>query len=157
MTRVLITGMSGTGKSTVIAELAARGYRAVDLDSPEWSYTRDDGEWVWREDRVERLLADDDGDPPRFVSGCSINMVRFYPRFDEIVLLSAPTDVMLERIATRTTNLFGKTDAEREKILRDTAEVEPLLRRVATREIVTTGTVDEVAARILRVSDVADV
>lgn len=32
MTRVLITGMSGTGKSTVIAELAARGYHVVDAD-----------------------------------------------------------------------------------------------------------------------------
>ena len=37
MKRVLITGMSGTGKSTVIAELAARGYKAVDVDEPEFS------------------------------------------------------------------------------------------------------------------------
>jgi dephospho-CoA kinase len=37
MKRVLITGMSGTGKSTVILELAARGYKAVDLDSDEFS------------------------------------------------------------------------------------------------------------------------
>jgi predicted ATPase len=40
MKRVLITGMSGTGKSSVIQELAARGYRAHDLDTPEWS------EWI---------------------------------------------------------------------------------------------------------------
>lgn len=32
MKRVLITGMSGTGKSTVTAALAALGYRAVDAD-----------------------------------------------------------------------------------------------------------------------------
>jgi len=37
MKRVLITGMSGTGKSSVIEELAARGHRAYDLDTPEWS------------------------------------------------------------------------------------------------------------------------
>jgi predicted ATPase len=30
--RVLLTGMSGTGKSTVVRELAARGYKAVDAD-----------------------------------------------------------------------------------------------------------------------------
>jgi len=32
MKRVLLTGMSGVGKSTVIGELAARGYWAVDTD-----------------------------------------------------------------------------------------------------------------------------
>ena len=37
MKRVLITGMSGGGKSSVIQELVARGYQAHDLDTPEWS------------------------------------------------------------------------------------------------------------------------
>lgn len=40
MKRILLTGMSGTGKSTVICELAALGYKAVDADSDEYS------EWV---------------------------------------------------------------------------------------------------------------
>ena len=40
MQRVLLTGMSGTGKSTLIHELGARGYKAIDTDSDEWS------EWV---------------------------------------------------------------------------------------------------------------
>jgi dephospho-CoA kinase len=30
--RVLLTGISGVGKSTVIQHLAARGYKAVDTD-----------------------------------------------------------------------------------------------------------------------------
>ena len=34
---ILITGMSGTGKSSVIAELLARGHHAHDLDTAEWS------------------------------------------------------------------------------------------------------------------------
>lgn len=34
MKRVLLTGMSGTGKSTVIDKLAEGGYRAVDTDYP---------------------------------------------------------------------------------------------------------------------------
>jgi predicted ATPase len=35
--RVLITGGSGTGKSTVVAAPAARGYKAIDADEPGFS------------------------------------------------------------------------------------------------------------------------
>ena len=37
MTKLLITGMSGTGKTTLLRELARRGHRVVDLDDPGWS------------------------------------------------------------------------------------------------------------------------
>jgi serine kinase of HPr protein (carbohydrate metabolism regulator) len=37
MTRVLITSMSGTGKSSALAELAQRGHRVVDADLSAWS------------------------------------------------------------------------------------------------------------------------
>lgn len=43
--------------------------------------------------------------------------------------------MILERVAGRSTNDFGKTDSEREQILSDLAAVEPLLRRGATAEI----------------------
>jgi predicted ATPase len=35
--RVLVTGMSGTGKSSLLDELAARGYRTVDTDTADTS------------------------------------------------------------------------------------------------------------------------
>jgi dephospho-CoA kinase len=48
--RVLITGMSGTGKSTLLDELAACGHRAVDTDYGDYFHLVD-GERLWREDR----------------------------------------------------------------------------------------------------------
>ncbi|WP_223841206.1 MULTISPECIES: hypothetical protein [unclassified Candidatus Sulfotelmatobacter] len=36
MPRILITGMSGAGKSTVLAELARRGRITVDTDFDGW-------------------------------------------------------------------------------------------------------------------------
>src|SRR4051794_7170333 len=36
MARILVTGMSGTGKSSVLAELGRRGYRVVDTDDAGW-------------------------------------------------------------------------------------------------------------------------
>src|SRR5690606_11451673 len=107
MKRILLTGMSGTGKSTVITELSARGYRAVDLDQPAWSEYAPDGDWIWREDRVRDLLAVEDSEV-LFISGCASNQGKFYPQLDKIVLFSAPTDIIIERLRTRTTNDYGK-------------------------------------------------
>src|SRR3954463_3697435 len=125
--------MSGTGKSTALGELERLGFEVVDTDDPGWKELRGD-EWLWREDRMAELLACET-DRALYVSGCVANQGRFYDRFDAVVLLSAPADVILERIATRTTNDYGKAPEERGLILQHMAEVEPLLRAGCTHEI----------------------
>lgn len=112
MPRLLVTGMSGTGKSSVLAELARRGVRVVDTDDEGWT--------------------DED-------------------RFDAVVLLSAPVGVLLHRLATRTTNGYGRSADERARVLADLAEVEPLLRRGAAAEVRTDRPLDEVVAAVLAV------
>jgi dephospho-CoA kinase len=139
--RVLITGMSGVGKSSLLAELARRGHRTVDTDYGDYHETVD-GEQLWREDRIAALLADD---APLFVQGTTRNQVVFYPLFDHIVLLSAPAEVLVERLTTRTTNPYGKSPAEIEETLGYLETVEPLLRQAATLEVVTTVPVAQVA------------
>jgi dephospho-CoA kinase len=135
MRRVLVTGMSGTGKSTALAELAKRGFRVVDTDSPEWSeWVPSADEWLWREERMAALLAED-GDRTLYVSGCMSNQGKFYDRFDAVVLLSAPAEVILGRVDRRTANDYGKTSRERELILYHLETVEPLLRATATHEL----------------------
>lgn len=153
MAAVLVTGMSGTGKTTVLDRLARRGYRVVDTDAGGWieHVPRPNGgvERQWRADRVDALLAEHErSGAPLFVAGTVWNQGAFYPRFDEVVLLSAPLPVMLERIAARDTNPFGKTAAERDRIAADTAEVEPLLRSSATVEIDTRTPLAEVVDQL---------
>ena len=151
MIRVLITGMSGTGKSTVIAELAARGYRAIDTDYDDWhEWVEVDGEldWVWREDRMRELLASDDPGL-LFVFGTSVNQGMFYPRFDHVILLSAPTPLIVERLKSRRNNPYGKSSEELSRVLGHIATVEPLLRRGATAEVLTDVPLDEVVQQIL--------
>jgi dephospho-CoA kinase len=151
MAVILVTGMSGTGKSTALGELARRGYRVVDTDVGGW--IDDSGvEPLWREDRIEALIAGHErSGEPLFIAGTVPNQVHFYPRFDEVVLLSAPLATMLERIAGRDTNPFGKTAAERERIIADTEEVEPLLRASATLVIDTTKPLTEVVDQLVAV------
>ncbi|WP_228566613.1 hypothetical protein [Nocardia sp. SYP-A9097] len=59
MAVILVTGMSGTGKSTVLIALGQRGYRVVDTDYRGWieAIPHPDGsEPQWRADRIEPLL-----------------------------------------------------------------------------------------------------
>jgi dephospho-CoA kinase len=147
MLRVLVTGMSGTGKSTVLQELGDRGHRVVDTDTDEWSRwaTLPDGstDWIWREDAMTGLLTGHDRGK-LFVSGCKSNQADFYHLFEHVVLLSAPPEVMLARIASRTSNPYGKSQEERERILQHHTFIEPLLRESATLEIDTSAPLDEV-------------
>ena len=143
--------MSGTGKSTALIELSRRGFGVVDTDEPGWTdWDDEDDGYVWREDRIAELLSIEDG-PTLYVSGTVSNQGRFYPRFDAVVLLSAPAEVLLDRIDSRTTNPYGKNAHERELILRHLAEIEPLLRATCTHEIDATRPIAEVVARLVEI------
>ena len=163
MKRILLTGMSGTGKSTVIVELVSRGYKAIDLDRDEFSewvsidpdsdpLTPEPGkDWVWREERVQQLLSMEDTDI-LFVSGCAENMRLFFPQFDHVILLSASPEIITERLVTRTNNSFGKQPDQLARVLTLQQTVEPLLRKAATHEIDTSAPLDDVAGKVLRIA-----
>ena len=154
-----MTGVSGTGKSSALAELGRRGYRVVDTDDPGWREYREyvepselhRGEWLWVEERMTELLDSDDG-RSLFVQGCVRNQSKFYDSFDAVVLLSAPAAVILDRIARRATNNYGKTPVERAMILDDLARVEPLLRASCTHELDASRPLDEVVADLIAIA-----
>jgi dephospho-CoA kinase len=159
MKRVLLTGMSGTGKSTVINELAARGYKAVDADEDGFSEMvavppgeltgHDPGQdWLWREDRIAALLASEDADV-LFLSGCAPNQGTFYPQFDHVILLTAPAHVIVARLTTRTNNPYGKRPADVARTLALQQTIEPLLRAGASHEIDTNLPLHQVVAQVL--------
>lgn len=162
MKRVLITGLSGVGKSSVIRRLDTLGYRAVDTDdgdffelvaSDDETKRRFGGEteWRWRRDRIGELLDEERGEI-LFVSGTSSNQSTFYRRFDRIILLTAPDDIMLERMSMRTNNPYGRDPAQRARQLELKSLLEPLLRKVADAVIDTNAPLDDVVAQVLDAS-----
>ena len=143
--------MSGTGKSTAMAELRRRGFEVVETDTPEWmEWSNEDGGYIWREDRIGELLARE-LEGPLYVSGAVSNQGRFYPNFDVVVLLSAPVEVLLDRIEHRTTNDFGKTPEQRKQILSDVAEFEPRMRASCTHELDATQPIEAIVAELIRI------
>jgi dephospho-CoA kinase len=137
MKRIFITGMSGTGKSSVIEELRSRGFTAIDTDYDDWcelAILNGESERVWREDRMRHLLTTP-LTSPLFVSGCYSNQRNFYPYFDAKVLFSAPLEVMLERVMTRSSNPYGRSDEDRAAIRQNYKQVQPLLKKSADFEI----------------------
>ena len=155
MPKVLVTGMSGTGKSAALQLLGQRGHRVVNTDTDEWSQwvTAADGsaDWIWREAAITSLLAGHRRGH-LFVAGCKTNQGTFYRQFDDIVLLSAPADILLARITARTTNPYGKRPDERALILRHLAEVEPRLRATATIEIDASAALPEIVRQLEEVA-----
>ena len=146
-----MTGMSGTGKSTALDRLRRRGFEAVDTDEGGWSvWCEEDGGYVWREERIVGLLAAE-RETTLYVSGTVSNQGRFYPDFDAVVLLTAPADVLLGRIESRTTNDYGKNADERELVLTHLAEVEPLLRATCTHEIDASRPIEDVVAELIAI------
>jgi GTPase SAR1 family protein len=145
--RVLLTGMSGVGKSTLVRELRLRDFAAYDADDG-FSVPRSDGRWGWQIDRVAAVLRQGEGPGNLvFFAGCSEEQAAL--PFDYRVLLTTPTDILVRRLTRRTTNTYGRSAGQRAQVLADLDDVEPLLRRSADLILVTTEPVSIVADTLL--------
>ena len=82
---------------------------------------------------------------------CVANQVALYDRFDAVVLLSAPVEVLLERVIDRV-NPFGSTSSDRAKIAADHEAFEPLLRAGVSHEIVTTTPIADVVVALEQIA-----
>jgi broad-specificity NMP kinase len=132
--KYLITGVAGTGKSTLAKELRRRGWAAYDTEegfsyyidkrtgercaypkipSPEWYETH---ERVFDEKVLMNLMKKHAGEP-LFISSITANQAKFYPQFDKLFLLTAPDDVITHRLGTRTNNYFGRHPLDLQRVI----------------------------------------
>ena len=138
MKRFYITGVAGTGKSTIGRMLQAEGAAAFDIeDIPGlcmWQ-NKETGELTDRNDIGDRdaaFLAAHDwvcdakaleshmgsyAKSPVIAVGVAVNQKEYLHLFDQVFLLQCSDDVIVQRLKTRNTNDFGKTEAEQESVL----------------------------------------
>ena len=86
---MLVTGMSGSGKSTVLAELKRCGHQVVDTDDPGWiveTRTAAGVEPVWDLDRIKALI-DEHRTGWLFIGAGVAEQGAIYDRVDAVVLL----------------------------------------------------------------------
>ncbi len=131
--QIYLTGMSGTGKSSIIENLRTRGYCAIDTDYDNWKvFSEVESDWILNEEKLLALL--ETTKKPLFISGCCSNQSKFYKYFDHVVLLSTSLETILDRVSKRQSNTYGKTVEERNEIIWNFENIQPLLKEKADIE-----------------------
>ncbi|ASZ12845.1 hypothetical protein CK934_18725 [Chitinophaga sp. MD30] len=75
-------------------------------------------------------------------------MEKFLDQFDHVILLTAPDEVIVQCLQTRSGTAYGQSKEEIARVLRLKHEIEPLLREGADLEINTDMPVEAAVALI---------
>jgi adenylate kinase family enzyme len=134
MKKYYFTGVSGTGKSTITAELKKRGLNAFDLDDGFCSWKNietgkeadpkdkdnenfyNENDWYCNIEKLQELISQQKD--TIFVFGTSANQDDFLKLFDRVFLLKCTPEIFTQRITSRTNNSYGKRPSELENELR---------------------------------------
>jgi shikimate kinase len=167
--KTLITGIAGTGKSTIIRALNEQGIFAIDLHnipglffwqnkitkepiaySPVYSQ-----EWFETVDRIcniellQKLLQEH---PTIIAAGTTSgsNQKEFLALFDKIILLQSNPETLTHRLQTRTNiSGYGKTTAEQEDNIAWQKEFDPLMISYGAIPVTTEKSLEETVQQII--------
>jgi len=137
MPLIYITGVSGSGKSSVQHTLQKCGYEAFDVDDPTISgvYNNKTGirvsmppvaqrsaawftkhSWLIVPGAIEKLKAESD-DHIVLLCGATRNEKKYWHLFDAVICLDVSEKTLRQRINDRQDNDYGKNDHELQSIL----------------------------------------
>ena len=170
--KVLITGIAGTGKSTIIKELNKRGIATIDLhDIPDLFFWQNrltkirveykpvhEKDWF---DTVDRIC-DIDKLKGLFIQYADVvmagttsggNQKEFLSFFDRIILLQADPQTIIHRMQTRINKSgYGKTKAEQEDNIEWQKEYDPLLISLGAIPVNTEGNLEGTVDKIIKIA-----
>lgn len=171
MSVVLVSGLSGSGKSAVYRRLIELGFEAVGFDEDgfgewfdrgtgrpvEFPTERHDGDTDGLEFRVHRdrleELASDAADRVVYLCGGAGHEFHFWELLDRVIYLAVDDETLRRRLATRTDNGYGKTLEELNGILGANATFEASYRERDATILDGARPLDDVVRDVLAVGE----
>ncbi len=170
MTKILITGIAGTGKSTIVKALNEKGMVSIDLhDVPDLMFWQDkttkekvvytpihSHDWfdtVERVCNIEKLKEILNEHENVIMAGTAgNNQTEYFPLFDKIILLRCSPETLIHRMETRVNKSgYGKTKAEQEDNIEWQKEFDPLVLSHGAIPVNTDGNLNDVIDEIVEV------
>ncbi len=125
---ILITGIAGTGKSSICNKLIELGYRAFSIEDRDELYTRIDrrtgqifkdynandlslvkqANWICDRKKLRELIRKNNQGIV-FYCGVASNLDYIRPLFDKVFMLKASIDVLHKRLSRRSSNDFARS------------------------------------------------
>ncbi len=167
--KYLITGVTGSGKSSICRKLVAMGYESYDIEDMEGMFAMyrkgtkeifDDfdnsdpekiknSEWLCDVDKLKELLARQEKEVA-FYCGVASNMDDLISLFDRVILLKASPDVLYKRLASREgTDDMGATEESRQAVLGWKDWWENEMEEKGAIALSADGSLDEVAETVI--------
>lgn len=166
MKNIFITGISGTGKTTIAGILKQKGFNAFSIDEVaglcHWINKNDktivdyeakldqefinSHEWICDITQLKSLLK---SSGQTIVLGHAENESDFIPLFDKVVLLQCRPGTFLERILARTENDFGKDTTAQQYLLNTYEKFETEMLKKGAIAVNVDGPIDEVVNKIV--------
>lgn len=167
---VLITAVSGTGKSTVCKALHTMGYDAIDIESVDGLYelvNEKTGEvipgnleqisegvdWNCNKLRLEKLIASQTSELTFYCGGMS-NTFEVWDVFDLVIMLTISDEATIKRLSTRQSGEFGSTAVNKDWVLSWKHSFEKRLLDAGAAPVNAEGAPQEVTKLILGVVDI---
>ena len=167
MTKYWITGVSGTGKTTVGKHLAKDGTTVVDIEEvaglcrwenketkqpvafPDVVTKQFNDTHSWSVDTVKLQTLIDESSQPVFIVGMNDSLENQFAEFEKVFVLQCTNEVLRARLQSRTNNSFGKDNTMRDDVLAFHTEYETRLIKNGAIAIDANESVLEVATQVM--------
>lgn len=167
MKKIFITGIAGTGKSTLSNVLKERGFNTIDVDHVQdlcsW-ISKETGEKVFVPNPDNKFIDEHDYkcdmsvleklisefEDSVFVFGSVGDNSDFIPLFDTLVLLQCEPATLVHRLQIRDTNVFGKEEEVQSRMLEWKKKFDEIMLNAGAVSISSEKDIETVADEVIK-------